>query len=93
MNSKLIYYFRKWADISEEAEGIILSAFEPSSVKKKKDLLEPGEVCQYLYSIVKGEVEVDRSKYDVRYGSNSFFGNLGDNAISDIFTLDIALVL
>ncbi|GAP68019.1 polyisoprenoid-binding periplasmic protein YceI [Bacteroidales bacterium 6E] len=41
----------------------------------------------------KAKVDVDRSKYDVRYGSNSFFGNLGDNAIADIFTLDIALVL
>jgi CRP-like cAMP-binding protein len=54
MTNKLIYYFRKWTDISEEAEGIILSAFETASVKKKKDLLEPGEVCQYLYFIVKG---------------------------------------
>ena len=41
----------------------------------------------------KALVDVDRSKFDVRYGSNSFFGNLGDKAINDIFTLDIALVL
>ena len=39
------------------------------------------------------EVEVDRSKFDVRYGSNSFFDNLGDKAINDIFTLDISLAL
>ena len=38
-------------------------------------------------------LEVDRSKFDVRYGSNSFFDNLGDKAINDIFTLDIKLVL
>lgn len=36
-------------------------------------------------------VEVDRSKFDVRYGSNSFFDNLGDKAIHDIFTLEIKL--
>ncbi|WP_346855753.1 YceI family protein [uncultured Draconibacterium sp.] len=39
----------------------------------------------------KAVVEVDRSKFDVRYGSNSFFDNLGDKAINDIFTLDITL--
>jgi polyisoprenoid-binding protein YceI len=39
------------------------------------------------------KLDIDRSKFDVRYGSNSFFDNLGDKAIDDIFTLDIKLVL
>ena len=39
------------------------------------------------------KVEIDRSKFDVRYGSKSFFDNLGDKAIDDIFTLDIKLVV
>jgi polyisoprenoid-binding protein YceI len=39
------------------------------------------------------KLEIDRSKFDVRYGSNSFFDNLGDKAIDDIFTLDIKLVV
>ena len=38
------------------------------------------------------KITVDRSKFDVRYGSNSFFDNLGDKAISDEFTLDVSLV-
>lgn len=38
-------------------------------------------------------IEVDRSKFDVRYGSDSFFDNLGDKAIDDIFTLAITLSL
>jgi polyisoprenoid-binding protein YceI len=38
-------------------------------------------------------LSIDRSKYDVRYGSDSFFDNLGDNAINNIFTLDIKLVM
>ena len=38
-------------------------------------------------------LSVDRSKFDVRYGSDSFFDNLGDNAIDNIFTLDIELVM
>ncbi|WP_321515687.1 YceI family protein [Marinifilum fragile] len=39
------------------------------------------------------QLKVDRSKFDVRYGSNSFFDNLGDKAIGDIFTLDITLII
>lgn len=35
----------------------------------------------------KADVTVDRSKFDVRYGSETFFGNLGDKAISDEFTV------
>ena len=40
-----------------------------------------------------GQLKVDRSKFDVRYGSNSFFDNLGDKAIEDIFTLDVKLTI
>lgn len=36
---------------------------------------------------------IDRSKFDVRYGSDSFFDNLGDKAIDDNFIIDIKLVL
>ncbi|RIJ33458.1 YceI family protein [Pontibacter oryzae] len=35
----------------------------------------------------KADITIDRSKYDVRYGSETFFGNLGDKAISDEFTV------
>jgi polyisoprenoid-binding protein YceI len=39
----------------------------------------------------KADVTVDRSKFDIRYGSKSFFDNLGDKAIYDEFvvTLDV----
>lgn len=39
-----------------------------------------------------GEITVDRSKYNVRYGSGSFFQNLGDNLIYDNFTLEVKLL-
>lgn len=42
--------------------------------------------------IATGNLKVDRSKYDVRYGSGSFFENLGDKTIYDEFDLDIKLV-
>lgn len=37
------------------------------------------------------KVVIDRSKYDIRYGSNSFFDNLGDKAIYNDFELDVTL--
>lgn len=39
------------------------------------------------------KVIIDRSKYDIRYGSNSFFDNLGDKAIYDEFELQVTLKL
>ena len=38
------------------------------------------------------DIVIDRSEYDVRYGSGSFFDNLGDKTIYDDFTLSINLV-
>lgn len=35
----------------------------------------------------KADVVVDRAKYDVRYGSKSFFDDLGDKVIADEFTV------
>lgn len=36
-------------------------------------------------------IEVDRSKYDVRYGSDSFFDNLGNKAIDNIIKFEVKL--
>ncbi|WP_109097766.1 YceI family protein [Aquimarina sp. AU58] len=36
-------------------------------------------------------LKVDRTKYDIKYGSGSFFDNLGDKAISDEFELAVSL--
>jgi polyisoprenoid-binding protein YceI len=43
--------------------------------------------------IYTSKIEIDRSKFHVRYGSDSFFDNLGDKAIDDMFILDIKLVV
>ncbi len=43
-------------------------------------------------SEVKGRIVIDRTKYDIKYGSGSFFDNLGDKAIDDNFVLDIKAV-
>lgn len=55
---------------------------EPLTVDVRKD----GETYRT-------NIEIDRSKFDVRFGSKSFFNNLGDNAIDDIFTLEVKLIV
>ena len=37
-------------------------------------------------------IQLDRTDFDVRYGSGSFFSNLGDKTIHDEFTLEVALM-
>ena len=51
-----------------------------STVQKKDDGF-------WFYS----NIVVDRTKYNVRYGSGSFFDNLGDKVIYDEFKLKVAL--
>lgn len=46
-----------------------------------------------LNNVYSTQLKVDRSKFDVRYGSNSFFDNLGDKTIDNIFMLDIKLTI
>jgi polyisoprenoid-binding protein YceI len=38
------------------------------------------------------KIVVDRTKYDIKYGSGSFFDNLGDKAIDNEFELNVNLV-
>ena len=64
----------------------------------KGDLVVKGKSAPVTFELVKNEngyttqLKIDRTKYDVRYGSASFFDNLGDKAIADIFVLNITLV-
>ena len=37
-------------------------------------------------------LKIDRTKYGIKYGSGSFFDNLGDKAIANEFELKVALV-
>jgi len=39
----------------------------------------------------KSTLKIDRTKYDVKYGSGSFFENLGDKTIYDHFDLEVML--
>ncbi|WP_062059849.1 YceI family protein [Aquimarina longa] len=42
-------------------------------------------------NIASTTLNVDRTKYDIKYGSGSFFDNLGDKAINDEFELTVNL--
>ncbi|HKL35885.1 MAG TPA: YceI family protein [Salegentibacter sp.] len=42
-------------------------------------------------NIASTELTIDRTKYDVRFGSGSFFDNLGDKTIYDNFELEVEL--
>lgn len=42
-------------------------------------------------NVVSTTLKVDRTKYDIKYGSGSFFDDLGDKAISDEFELAVDL--
>ena len=41
--------------------------------------------------VASADLTLDRSKFDVRYGSGSFFSDLGDNLIYDEFELNIRM--
>ncbi|MFN8331607.1 MAG: YceI family protein [Saprospiraceae bacterium] len=37
-------------------------------------------------------IMIDRTKFGIKYGSGTFFQNLGDKAINDVFDLNVDLV-
>jgi polyisoprenoid-binding protein YceI len=42
--------------------------------------------------IVNANFDIDRTKYDIKYGSKSFFEGIGDKAISDMFNVKVRVV-
>jgi polyisoprenoid-binding protein YceI len=75
------------------------SKFKNGKATVTGDITIKGKTEPISFEIVKAgkeysaKIDVDRSEFDVRYGSNSFFDNLGDKVIDDIFTLNIKLVV
>ncbi len=69
-------------NITEKEEKLIYSAFEPIALKKKKTLLIPGEVCEYLYFITNGGL---RSYFVDEKGTEHIYQIRLDNSwISDL---------
>jgi polyisoprenoid-binding protein YceI len=75
------------------------SKFENGKATITGDITIKGKAERISFDVVKtgmtytAEVDIDRSKFDVRYGSKSFFNNLGNRAIDDIFKLRIKLIV
>lgn len=62
-------------------KGITQSITFPAEVKTNKDQVE-----------ATADITVNRTKFDIRYASTSFFDNLGDKVIYDDFILHVKLV-
>jgi len=75
------------------------TAFSGDKATATGDLTIKGATHPVTFDVTKdgktytAEITVDRSKYDVRYGSKSFFDNLGDKVIYDEFYLTVKLVV
>lgn len=103
-NAKLVGHLKSddffGVDKHPTAKLVIKEAteFNKGVAKAKAHLTIKGITHPVEFEVTKkGEVygafiTVDRSKYNVRYGSTSFFDNLGDKAIYDDFTLDVKLI-
>jgi len=76
---------------------INISDFTNNKAIALGDLTIKGRTERISFEITKNnntystKLEIDRSKFDVRYGSDSFFDNLGDKVINDIFILNIVI--
>jgi len=74
------------------------SAFNDNKAAVKGELTIKGKTNPIEFTVTKSNgnftalLTVDRAKYDVKYGSASFFEGLGDKVIYDEFTLDVMLV-
>ena len=62
----------------------------------KETTLEETVVAKVVFDgemvIVTANFDIDRTKYNVKYGSNNFFEGLGEKAIKEIFNLNVRIV-
>ncbi len=61
-------------------KGITKSITFPAEIKIENNTLK-----------FKADVGIDRTDWDVKYGSGKFFENLGDKMISDVFNLELSV--
>ncbi len=75
------------------------SKFSDGKAKIEGDITIKGKSESISFDVVLdgnayvAQIEIDRTKFDIRYGSKSFFDNLGDKVIHDTFTLDVKLAV
>jgi len=73
--------------------------FKSGIAKVKGELTVKSITKPIVFEVTKSEkgyiasITVDRTLYDVRYGSGKFFDGLGDKMIYDEFILDVKIIL
>ena len=71
-----------------EVMGSVTIKGKTKEVKFNANMMEEGGKM-----FAKADITIDRTDFDIRYGSGSFFDNLGDRAIYDDFDLQVSLVV
>jgi len=79
----------------EESIGEVYKAVADLTIKEiTKEVKFKIRLYKYSsngYISASARIEIDRSDFDVKYGSGSFFDELGDKVIYDEFRLDVSL--
>jgi len=103
-NDKLVNHLKSedFFDASIHPEAILLikegTPFKNNKASLKGELTVKGITHPITFETIKkdgayiAEMKVDRTKYNVRYGSGKFFDNLGDNMIHDDFIMVVKIV-
>ncbi len=75
------------------------SLFKNNVATLKGELTIKGQTHPITFEVKKSnnkltsEINIDRTLYNIKYGSGKFFDNLGDKMIDDIFILKVELTL
>lgn len=75
-----------------------VTAVSPNKYLLTGNLTIKGKTLEHSFTLdfennkANGTIIIDRSKFDIKYGSGSFFDNLGDKAIHDNFELKVMLI-
>ncbi len=81
-------------NVSKNADGKSVKIQSELTIRNITNALEFDAELENISNnvIYKAEIPVDRSKYDVKFGSTSFFKDLGDNAIKNEFLVKVVYV-
>lgn len=79
----------EFTNVTDKGNGV----YEVTADLTIKGITSPVNFTLYLKNnTATTNLKVDRTKHDIKYGSKSFFDNLGDKAINDEFELEVKLV-
>ena len=104
-NQKIVGHLKSedFFNVEKYPESTLLikksSPFKDNLVTVSADLTIKGITEQISFDVVRegsiytALIKVDRAKFDVRYGSKSFFNDIGDKAIDDIFTMEVTMFM